>query len=159
MARKFVVDELIKYDQPFPYLNGLVSRTTGNIAEVDSVQKDRNTGHSGYNFKKLLNLWLNGFTAFSIRPLRVSVALGILSSLIGLILALVVIIRKLVLANDVGAGWTSIIAVILIMSGIILAVLGMIGEYIGRIYLCINQTPQFVIRKVIGGKSDEIKNK
>lgn len=122
MARKFVVDELIKYDQPFPYLNGLVSRTTGNIAEVDSVQKDRNTGHSGYNFKKLLNLWLNGFTAFSIRPLRVSVALGILSSLIGLILALVVIIRKLVLANDVGAGWTSIIAVILIMSGIILAV-------------------------------------
>lgn len=159
MARKFVVDELIKYDQPFPYLNGLVSRTTGNIAEVDSVQKDRNTGHSGYNFKKLLNLWLNGFTAFSIRPLRVSVALGILSSLIGLILALVVIFRKLVLANDVGAGWTSIIAVILIMSGIILAVLGMIGEYIGRIYLCINQTPQFVIRKVIGGKSDEIKNK
>jgi len=159
MARKFVVDELIKYDQPFPYLNGLVSRTTGNIAEVDSVQKDRNTGHSGYNFKKLLNLWLNGFTAFSIRPLRVSVALGILSSLIGLILALVVIIRKLVLANDVGAGWTSIIAVILIMSGIILAVLGMIGEHIGRIYLCINQTPQFVIRKVIGGKSDEIKNK
>lgn len=150
MAKKFVIDELIKYDQPFPYLIGLVSRTTCNIAEVDSIQKDRSTGRSGYNLKKLLNLWLNGFTAFSIKPLRVSVVLGVISSLLGLVMAVVVIIRKLVLTNDVGAGWTSIIAVMLIMSGIILAVLGMIGEYIGRIYLCINQTPQYVIRRIIG---------
>jgi len=112
MARKFVIDELIKYDQPFPYLNGLVSRTTGNIAEVDSVQKNRNEGHSGYNFRKLLNLWLNGFTAFSIRPLRVSVILGAASSMLGLIMAVVVILRKLILMDGVGAGWTSIIAVI-----------------------------------------------
>ena len=157
MARKFVIDELIKYDQPFPYLNGLVSRTTGNIAEVDSVQKSRNTGHSGYNFRKLLNLWLNGFTAFSIRPLRMSVILGAVSSMLGLVMAAAVIVRKLVLMNSVGAGWTSIIAVILIMSGLILAVLGMIGEYIGRIYLCINQTPQFVVRDIVGNKADAVK--
>jgi len=149
MAKRFVIDELINYDQPFPYLNGLVSRTTSNIAEIDSIQKDRNSGHSGYNFKKLLNLWLNGFTAFSIRPLRMSVVLGVTSSLTGLVIAAVVIIRKLVLMDDVGAGWTSIIAVILIMSGIILAVLGMIGEYLGRIYLCINHTPQYTIRTII----------
>lgn len=157
MAKRFVINELIKYDQPFPYLNGLVSRTTSNIAEVDSTQKDRNCGHSGYNFRKLLNLWLNGFTAFSIKPLRVSVVLGAISSLIGLIMAVILIIRKLVLMDDVGAGWTSIIAVILIMSGIILAVLGMIGEYIGRIYLCINQTPQYVVRAIINS-DDQIKN-
>ena len=157
MARKFVIDELIKYDQPFPYLNGLVSRTTGNIAEVDSVQKSRNEGHSGYNFRKLLNLWLNGFTAFSIRPLRVSVILGAVSSMLGLIMAVIVIVRKLILMDGVGAGWTSIIAVILIMSGLILAVLGMIGEYIGRIYLCINQTPQFVVRDIVGNKADAFK--
>ena len=157
MARKFVIDELIKYDQPFPYLNGLVSRTTGNIAEVDSVQKNRNEGHSGYNFRKLLNLWLNGFTAFSIRPLRVSVILGAVSSMLGLIMAVIVIVRKLILMDGVGAGWTSIIAVILIMSGLILAVLGMIGEYIGRIYLCINQTPQFVVRDIVGNKADAFK--
>lgn len=149
MAKRFVIDELINYDQPFPYLNGLVSRTTSNIAEINSIQKDRNSGHSGYNFKKLLNLWLNGFTAFSIRPLRLSVVLGVISSLIGLVMAVVLIIRKLVMMDDVGAGWTSIIAVILIMSGIILAVLGMIGEYIGRIYLCINHTPQYTIRTII----------
>lgn len=149
MAKRFVIDELINYDQPFPYLNGLVSRTTSNIAEIDSIQKDRSSGHSGYNFKKLLNLWLNGFTAFSIRPLRLSVVLGVISSLIGLVMAVVLIIRKLILMDDVGAGWTSIIAVLLIMSGIILAVLGMIGEYIGRIYLCINHTPQYTIRNII----------
>lgn len=56
MAKRFVIDELIRYDQPFPYINGLVSRTTNNIAAVNSVQKARSTGHSGYNFKKLLNL-------------------------------------------------------------------------------------------------------
>lgn len=158
MAKRFVIEELIKYDQPFPFLNGLVSRTTANIARVESVQKNRSTGHSGYNFKKLISLWLNGFTAFSIRPLRVSVVLGAISSCIGLIMAVVLIIRKLIFLNDIGAGWTSIIAVILIMSGIILAVLGMIGEYIGRIYLCINQTPQFVVRRIVGnseGKTEE----
>ena len=155
MAKRFVIEELIKYDQPFPFLNGLVSRTTANIARVESVQKNRSTGHSGYNFKKLISLWLNGFTAFSIRPLRVSVVLGAISSCIGLILAVVLIIRKLIFLNDIGAGWTSIIAVILIMSGIILAVLGMIGEYIGRIYLCINQTPQFVVRRIVGSRAEE----
>ena len=70
-------------------------------------------------------------------------------------MAVVLIIRKLIFLNDIGAGWTSIIAVILIMSGIILAVLGMIGEYIGRIYLCINQTPQFVVRRIVGNSSEE----
>ena len=149
MAKKFVIDELIKYDQPFPYINGLVSRTTSNIAWVDSTQKDRHSGHGGYNFRKLMNLWLNGFTAFSIRPLRWSVILGGISSIIGFVMAVILIIRKLVLMDDVGAGWTSIIAVILIMSGIVLAVLGMIGEYIGRIYLCINHTPQYVVRDII----------
>lgn len=84
--------------------------------------------------------------------------LGAISSLIGLVMAVVLIIRKLVLVNYVGDGWTSIIAVILIMSGIILAVLGMIGEYLGRIYLCINQTPQFVIRDIVGSKTDEGRN-
>lgn len=155
MAKRFVIEELIKYDQPFPFLNGLVSRTTAKIARVESVQKNRSTGHSGYNFKKLISLWLNGFTAFSIRPLRVSVVLGAISSCIGLIMAVVLIIRKLIFLNDIGAGWTSIIAVILIMSGIILAVLGMIGEYIGRIYLCINQTPQFVVRRIVGSRAEE----
>ena len=70
-------------------------------------------------------------------------------------MAVVLIIRKLIFLNDIGAGWTSIIAVILIMSGIILAVLGMIGEYIGRIYLCINQTPQFVVRRIVGSRAEE----
>lgn len=147
LAKRFVIDEIVKYDQPYGYLSGLILRVTQNIGNVEMEQQARNSGKSGYTFKKLFSLWLNGFTAFSIRPLRIADLIGFLFAGFGFILAFVTIIRKLVLVN-VSVGWSSLISVILIASGLNLLVLGLIGEYIGRIYMCINKTPQSVIKEI-----------
>lgn len=147
LAKRFVIDEIVKYDQPYGYLSGLILRVTQNIGNVEMEQQARKSGKSGYTFKKLFSLWLNGFTAFSIRPLRIADLMGFLFAGFGFILAFVTIIRKLVLVN-VSVGWSSLISVILIASGLNLLVLGLIGEYIGRIYMCINKTPQSVIKEI-----------
>ena len=154
VARNFVIKEMIKYDQPYPFVIGLIARVTSNIANVDMDQKGRASGSSGYNFKKLLHLWLNGFTAFSIKPLRMASFIGFFCSILGVLSGVIIIIRKL-LDSSMMVGWSSVISVILIMSGIIMCLLGLIGEYLGRIYMCINVTPQYVIREVIKGKNNE----
>lgn len=154
VAKRFVVKELIKYDQPYPFINGLIARVTSNIANVDMNQNARNSGHSGYNLKKLIRLWLNGFTAFSIKPLRVASLSGILLCMIGFLGAVITIIRKLV-DSSILVGWSSLFSLILIVGGLILCMLGMVGEYIGRIYMCINMTPQYVIKELI--YSDNLK--
>lgn len=147
VAKKFVIKEIIRYNQPYPYIEGLVLRSTFNIALIDAKQNERLEGKSGYTLKKMFSLWLNGFTSFSIKPLRLSIIVGMVSAVIGVLVGIYVIISKIVNAN-VLMGWTSTIAVMLFMFGMVLCVLGMIGEYVGRIYLCINKTPQFVVRQV-----------
>lgn len=148
MARRYIIDEMIKYHQPYPYIAGLILRTTQNIGNLDMEQRERNSGQSGYNLNKLLKLWLNGFTAFSIKPLRVAAGLGVVLGCGGFLLALITIIRKLVIVN-IQVGWSSLIAVNLIIGGLILIFMGLIGEYVGRIYMCINGTPQYVIKEIV----------
>lgn len=154
MIKKFVVDEIIKYKQPFPYLSGLILRITHNICNIEMEQAERLTGQSGYSFKKLLGLWLNGFTAFSIKPLRLATMCGLLSSGLGIIFAIVAILRKLFFSN-VLVGWSSLVIILLIIGGLILFVLGIMGEYIGRIYMCINNTPQYVIHDCTKADDDK----
>ena len=110
---------------------------------------------SGYNYKKLLKLWLNGFTAFSVIPLRVASFLGIILSLFGALAIVITIINKM-LHPLIPTGWSSLFATLLLIGGVILLMLGMIGEYIGRIYLCINQSPQYVIREVYSKRDKEL---
>lgn len=146
LARRFVIDEMIRYHHAYPYISGLVYRTTRNIGYLPVKHRKRMLGQSGYSFKKLLGVWLNGFTAFSIKPLRIASFFGVFSSFVGLLCALLTIINKIV-HPTVAIGWSSTVSIMLILGGIILLVLGMIGEYIGRIYMCINESPQFVIRE------------
>lgn len=148
MAKRYIIDEMIKYQQPYPYIAGLILRTTQNIGNLDMEQRERNSGSSGYNLGKLLKLWINGFTAFSIKPLRIAAGLGAALGFGGFVLAIITIIRKLVVAN-IQVGWSSLISVNLIIGGIILIFMGLIGEYIGRIYMCINETPQYVVKEVV----------
>lgn len=144
---RYVMNELVKYENPYPYVIGLVLRTTNNICNVTVNHRERIEGTSGYTFKKLLGLWINGFTSFSVKPLRIASALGIITAISGLLYALWAIIHKIV--NPIAPlGWSSIIAVLLILGGVILFVLGMIGEYLGRVYICLNNSPQFVVRSV-----------
>ncbi len=147
-AKKFIVDEVLKYQNAYPYVIGLVLRTTKNICNVKVRHRDRMEGTSGYSFKKLLSLWINGFTSFSVMPLRLATFGGSIVAFAGFIYALYTIIRKLVDPNRM-VGWSSTISVLLILGGFILLVLGMIGEYIGRIYISLNNSPQYVIRSVM----------
>ena len=145
VAKKFIIDEMIKYDNPYPYLPGLILRATRNISSVMTHHRPRLEGKSGYSFKRLLGLWINGFTAFSVKPLEIGVYTGGFVAFIGFVFALVTIIRKII-APSITAGWASIISIMLILGGLILVMLGLIGEYIGRIYICLNKSPQYVIK-------------
>lgn len=154
VARKFVIEEMTRYDNPYPFIGGLLCRATNNIGNVELEQRQRLSGNSGYSFKKLLDLWLNGFTAFSVKPLRVSSLLGFIAAILGFLLGVITVIRKLV-NPMIAAGYTSTIAIILLIGGMLMLVLGMIGEYIGRIYISINNFPQYVIRDRINFTEDE----
>lgn len=146
--KKFVKNDVLKYRNAYPYVPGLVLRATANLASVEVNHRARSVGKSGYSFSKLVSLWMNGFTAFSVKPLRLATFLGGFVAFAGAVAAVVTIIRKL-LNPDMAAGWASTFSAILLIGGLILAVLGMIGEYIGRIYISINSAPQYVIKERI----------
>ena len=155
-ARRYVIDEIVKYDNSYPYIIGLVLRTTKNICNVNVNHREREVGQSGYSFRKLLSLWVNGFTSFSVKPLRMAIYLGMVSAILGFIYMVFIIISKIC---NPGApiGWTTMVALILFIGGEILFVLGIIGEYVGRTYISINSAPQYVIREKIDSKKEEHK--
>lgn len=147
VAKKYIIEEMLQYKHSFPYLFGLVFRTTQSVANVEVTHRAREIGGTGYTFKKLLALWFNGFTAFSVKPLRIATYIGFIFAAIGFFLGCFFIVNKFV-SPDVPLGYSSIISAIMFFGGLNMMVLGLIGEYIGRIYLCINATPQFVVREV-----------
>lgn len=149
VMRKFVCDEMIRYKNPYPYLEGLILRTTRRIANVEVEERNRlDDRPTGFTFKKSFALLMNGFTAFSVKPLRIATLAGTVISILGFIYGIVTIVRKFMNLNYV-MGYSSMMAVMLFMGGIILLVLGMIGEYVGRIYICMNASPQYVIKDMI----------
>ncbi len=145
-VRRFVVDEMIKYDSSYPYVIGLVLRTTKNIVNVDVNHRKREVGASGYTFVKLLGLWINGFTAFSIKPLRIATLSGSAFAFLGFIYGIYTIIKKFVNPN-VPVGFSAMMSAIIFIGGMLMLMLGMVGEYVGRIYISQNKNPQYVIRE------------
>ena len=150
--KKYVKDEILRYTNPYPYLEGLVLRTTNKIKNVDINHRERKVGKSNYTFKKLLHLWVNGFTSFSGKPLRAAILCAFIFIICAIIITIAVIINKIQNPN-VPLGWSSTMIVILVVGAAITFLLGLIGEYISRIYISINNSPQYVIRKVT--KNDE----
>lgn len=158
VARRFIVDEIIRYTNPYPYVIGLVLRTTSNITCVEVTHREREAGTSGYTFRKLLALWINGFTAFSVKPLRIATFMGVLSAVCGFLYAIWAVVNKLINPNA-PMGWTSTIIILLMIGGMILFVLGLIGEYIGRMYISMNNAPQYVIKERSNKKDSMWENK
>lgn len=156
IMRRFIADEILRYENAYPYIEGLIFRATRNIANVPVTHHERMVGESGYTFSKLLALWFNGFTAFSVKPLRIATFCGSACACIGFLYGIYVVIRKLV-DSSIEMGWSSIIASIFFLGGLILIMLGMIGEYIGRIYISINNAPQYTIRQVVSADSSSDK--
>lgn len=154
IVRKFVVDEIVKYNHSYPYIAGLLLRTTRNISFVSVQHRSRLEGTSTYTLKSLVALWLNGFTAFSVKPLELGAYAGFGIAGLGFLYAIYTIVRR-ILSPTVVEGWSSLIAINLIVGGIIMVMLGLVGEYIGRIYICINNSPQYVIKEIC--KKDDSK--
>ena len=153
VARKFVRDSVIEYQAPYAYIQGLFLRTTRNISCIPIQHFQREEGESNYTFKRLLKLRSN-IIGFSITPLRLTEYCGFGLSLLSIIAAVVVLIRK-ILNPAMALGWPSLMIVICFFSGIQLMFLGLIGEYIGRMFLGLNRQPQYVIREVIRQESEE----
>lgn len=154
--KRYVLDEVIKYDNPYPFVHGLILRVTRNMANVEIDHKERQSGSSGYNLKKLFGLWMNGFTAFSEKPLRIASIIGCLCAGLGFLYGMIIIIRKL-FNPEILVGYSSMMAVILFLCGMLMLFLGLLGEYIGRIYISINNAPQYAIRETINISEKEDK--
>lgn len=147
-VRRFIVAEMLHYPHCYPYVEGLILRSTRKIATVPVTHRAREEGESGYNLAKLIALWMNGFTSFSVKPLRLASIFGAMTAAAGFIYAIIIVINRIT-RPDILEGWSSSMALQLVLGGIILLVLGLIGEYLGRIYMCINASPQYVERSVI----------
>lgn len=154
-VHRFVVEDMIRYENSYPYVIGLVLRATRNITNVQVNHREREEGSSGYTFKKLLALWFNGFTAFSVKPLRIATVMGGCSAAVGFLYGIYTIVKRLV--NPEAAlyvGFSATMSALVFFGGMIMLMLGLIGEYIGRIYISMNNSPQYVVRERINCGKD-----
>ena len=145
IMNRFVVDHIIGYKGAFPYIDGLIFRTTRNIGQVAVEHKSRSEGRSGYNLRKLVALWLNMFLNFSISPLRMAAMLGLITSIASVPLMGLIVIDKL-LHPEVTIGIPSVLVGMTFFSGIQLLIVGLVGEYLGRMFLDHSGAPQYVVR-------------
>lgn len=141
-----VVENVIRYQGPYPYVDGLVMQATQNIGSVEVEHFARTEGRSNYTIGKLLALWMNLFVNFSVVPLRLSVFLGFAMSALGVAGAAWVIIEAF--GGETPQGWASLMVAVLLLSGIQLILLGVVGEYLGRLFITANRKPQFLVREL-----------
>lgn len=147
--RRFVTDEMARYRHPYPYIEGLVLRVTTNIASVEMAGRARGDElPTGFTLRRSVSLFVNGLTAFSVTPLRVATFAGFGFAMLGFIGIAWTVAKKL-LDPNVQAGFTSLMSVLLFTNGFTMLSLGLLGEYLGRVYICINDSPQYVIRETI----------
>lgn len=159
-VKRFVIDEMIRYENSYPYVIGLVLRTTKNIVNVDVNHRDRSAGESGYTMKKLMALWLNGFTAFSVKPLRIATMIGTICAVCGFLYGIYTIIKKIFIQPPgLVTGFSALMSVIVFVGGMLMLMLGLVGEYMGRVYISMNSSPQYVIAEVVGKEAREKKEK
>ncbi|WP_213876525.1 glycosyltransferase family 2 protein [Pseudomonas sp. dw_358] len=142
--RREIVKEVIKYDGPYAYVDGLILDVTRSITTVDIVHQARHEGESNYNLRRLFSLWLKMATSFSIFPLRLATYLGFGLAALSLLMVVFVIVAKS-LHPEFPPGWASLIAVVLFIGGVQTLCIGMVGEYLGRAYLKLNAKQQFIV--------------
>jgi undecaprenyl-phosphate 4-deoxy-4-formamido-L-arabinose transferase len=155
VMNRFVVNEIIKYRGPFPYIDGLIYRVTRRIGQIRVEHRANISGPSRYTFRKLVRLWLNMFLNFSVKPLRLSVYVGLLASCLSVLALIGIFVDKVWIEPGWPVGIPTVLASIVFFSGIQLLILGLIGEYLGRLYLDHTGTPQYIARYVVRADSKE----
>ncbi|MBV8654095.1 MAG: glycosyltransferase family 2 protein [Alphaproteobacteria bacterium] len=142
----FVVEHITRYDGPFPYVDGLILQVTQSIDRLEVKHLPRAEGRSNYNMRRLIRLWLNMFVNFSVMPLRLSTMTGIALSLFGAFATVAAFIEAMFF--DTPPGWGSLMAAVCLLSGVQLLILGIVGEYLGRLYLTANGKPQSIVADI-----------
>lgn len=142
--RKEIVQEVIRYDGPYAYVDGLILDVTRSITTIDIEHQDRHEGEGNYNLRRSVSLWLKMATSFSVLPLRLATYAGFALAGLSMIMIVFIVVQKY-LHPEFPRGWTSLIATVLFIGGIQTLCIGMIGEYLGRTYLKLNRKPQFVV--------------
>ena len=134
-------------------MDGIIYSITKNITNVYVDHQNRIFGNSNYTFLKLLSLWSQMATGFSILPLRLSSLLGFFFSILSFCITIWLVFFRDV-ESSIPMGWTSLMVVIIFFGGIQLLALGLIGEYLGRAYLSINNHSVYSIKEKINLKDD-----
>jgi glycosyltransferase involved in cell wall biosynthesis len=150
---RFVIDEITKSRTPYPYIDGLIFQVTQNVGTARVRHVERTQGSSGYNFRKLMRLWISMLVNVSILPLRLMTLAGMITSALGFLAVIEVVLEHIWFGTP--TGWSSLMAAMLLLSGTQLLLLGILGEYVGRIYLGISEKPQSVVRKQVRSTSNE----
>lgn len=143
-----VAREVTKYSGPYPYIDGLIMQVTQRIGTLEVAHYAREEGQSNYNLRRLIRLWLNLATNFSVLPLRLAVFAGAAMGLLGFVAALAVVIEAILVGTP--SGWASSMTMMLLIAGVQFVILGVMGEYVGRAFLSANGKPQGVVRQAIG---------
>lgn len=147
VIRRYIVDEIVKYDGPYVYIQGLLFRATRNMTDVPVQHFDREQGVSGYTLKSLIRLWSTVLN-FSMVPLRAAAIVGAALGVIGLVGAVALIIQRLT-DPTMQLGWSSLMVTMLLCSGVIVMFLGLLGEYLGRLFMTTNKAPQYVVKETL----------
>ncbi len=142
-----VVREVTKYSGPYPYIDGLIMQVTQRIASIEVAHYARADGVSNYTMRRLVRLWLNLATNFSVLPLRLAIFAGVAMGMLGFLVAIIVIIEAIFFETP--SGWASSMMLMLLIAGVQFTILGVMGEYVGRAFLSANGKPQGVVREVI----------
>jgi glycosyltransferase involved in cell wall biosynthesis len=153
---RLVADEIGKSRTPYPYIDGLIFQMTQNVGTVRVRHAERNQGESGYTMRKLIRLWISMLVNVSILPLRLMTFAGMITSALGFLAIIEVVLEHL--WKKTPTGWSSIMAAMLLLSGTQLLLLGILGEYVGRIYLGVSEKPQSVIRTQIRSRGHTTMN-
>jgi undecaprenyl-phosphate 4-deoxy-4-formamido-L-arabinose transferase len=143
----FVAEQVTRYEGPFPYVDGLILQVTQSLETLEVQHLPRTHGRSNYTFRRLVRLWLNMFVNFSVMPLRLATVTGFGLSVCGLVGTIWVMAEAVL--RKTPPGWASLSVAVLLLSGVQLTMLGLIGEYLGRLYLTVNRKPQSVVREIV----------
>ena len=152
IINKSTVLEIAKFAGPYPYIDGIILTITQNLCQVNVEHQLRHSGKSNYTFSKSAAVFMKLFTGFSVLPLRLATITGCIATFTGIVL-LIKYLYDYFIAKNFIEGWTTVVVLIILFGGLILITLGIIGEYIGRMYLTLNNKPQYSISEIV--KSDD----
>lgn len=148
IMKKDIATEIIQFSGAYPYIDGIILTITSNITQLDIVHQERLSGKGNYSLKKSIAVFLKHSTGFSVYPLRIASLVGFYSAIISFIVGGYYLYEYFYTEHKV-EGWISIIILLIFFGGLILMSLGLIGEYVGRMYLTLNKKPQYTIDKIV----------